>query len=168
MLNPHFISLYLHADRFNPSRYSALKDVHRNHKHELPPGAVSHHLGDELASKNITDVFLVGTAGDYCVSHTAIDIANAGFKAHVIEDVTMSFDAGKGWPAMKKQLKANNVEVVMMNGPEVGRVRALSDGKTDSQETQATMVFHGNFNGPIFFGYPAEQTKRLMQSAWVP
>ena len=60
--------------------WSALKDVHRNEKHELHPDAVSHHLGDELTSRNITHVFCVGTAGDYCASHTAIDIASAGFK----------------------------------------------------------------------------------------
>ena len=115
------------TDHFNVSRFSALKDVHGNGKHDLHPNAVSHHLGDELSSRNITHVFCVGTAGDFCVSHTAIDVASAGFKAYVIEDVTMSFDAGEGWPAMKKELEAKGVEVVTMNGPEVGRVRALGD-----------------------------------------
>lgn len=70
----------------------------------------------------------------------------------------MSFDNGEAWSAMKKKLKAKDVELVMMNGPEVGRVRALGgQGKQ-----QAKMIFHGNFNGPVFFGYSAEQSQGLM------
>ena len=160
----HFTSLHSCADHSNHPRPLALKDVHGNHKHELPEGAVTHHLGEELAFNNITHVFCVGTAGDLCVSHTAMDAADMGFKAYVIEDVTMSFDAGEGWPAMKEELKAKGVGVVKMDGSEVGRVRALGDGKTEGQGNQGTkMIFHGNFNGPVFFGYPAEQAKGLMQ-----
>lgn len=118
-----------------------------------------------MASTNITHVFCVGTAGDYCVSHTATDIASAGFKAYVIGDVTMGFDAGEAWPAMKKELKAKGVEVVRMDGPEVGRV--AGDGSREGQGNQATMVFHGIFNGPVFFGNSAEQTKGLMHTLWV-
>lgn len=129
------------------SRYSVLKDVHGNEKHDLHPDAVSHHLGDELKSKGITHVFCVGTAGDYCVSHSAMDIADAGYKAYVIEDATLSVDNDKGWPAMKKKLKTKGVEVVIMNGPEVAKVRAPG-GKDGNQ---AKMVFHGDFNGPVFF-----------------
>lgn len=139
-----------------------MKDVHGNHKHELPDGAVTHHLAEKLASNNITHVFCVGTAGDLCVSHTAMDAADMGLKAYVIEDVTMSFDAGEGWPAMKKELKAKGVEVVKNDGPQVGKVRALGGGSTEGQGNETTMVFHGNFNGPVFFGYPAEQAKGLM------
>lgn len=72
----------------------------------------------------------------------------------------MSFDNDEAWPAMKKQLKAKGVEVVMMNGPEVGRVRA--SGGQGKQENQGKMIFHGNFNGPVFFGYSAEQSQGLM------
>ena len=78
-----------------------------------------------------------------------MDIASAGFKAYLIEDVTMSFDNYEAWPAMKKQLKAESAEVVKMNGPEVGKVRALSAG---SQGNQSKMIFHGDFKGPVFFG----------------
>ena len=158
----HFASLHACADHSNHPRESALKDVHGNHKHELPDGAVTHHLGEELASNNITHVFCVGTAGDLCVSHTAMDAADMGFKAYVIEDVTMSFDAGEGWPAMKKELKAKGVEVVKKDGPEVGKVRALGGKKAEGQGNKTTMVFHGIFNGPVFFGYSAEQAKGLM------
>ena len=155
-------------------RYSAIKDLHGNDKHDLPEGAVSHHLADELASSNITDVFCVGTAGDLCVSHTAMDVASAGFKAYVVEDVTKSFDVGKGWPAMKRELKTKGVEVVYLDGPEVGKVKALQgnglgdDEKPEGQGKQpamTTMVFKGNFNGPVFFVDPAEKAKTLMQTA---
>lgn len=163
-----FLSLYFRVNYSNPCRFSALKDVHGNNKHELHPEAISHHLGDELTSKEITHVFCVGTAGDYCVSHTAMDIASAGFKTYVVEDVTMSFDNDEAWPAMKKELKAKDVGVVMMNGPEVGRVRASGgQGKQEKQENQGNqgkMIFHGNFNGPVFFGYSAEQSQGLIKT----
>lgn len=65
----------------------------------------------------------------------------------------MSFDMGEGWPAMRKELKKKGVEVVTMDGPEVGRVRAMSDGEPEKgRENQAKMIFHGNFHGPVFFG----------------
>lgn len=54
-----------------------------------------------------------------------MDFADARFKAYVLEDVTMNLDNGEAWPAMKKKLKTKGVEVVMMNAPKVGRVRAL-------------------------------------------
>ena len=161
-----FILFYLLIT--NDPRSSALKDNHGNDKHGLHPDAASHHLGDELAANNITHVYCVGTAGDVCVAHTAIDVASAGFKAYVIEDVTMSFDAGKAWPAAKKELKEKGVDVVQLNGPEVGKVKALDGKRSEGQKNQATtMVFKGNFNGPVFFGYSMEQTKVLMQTAKV-
>lgn len=111
--------------------YSPFKDVHGNRKHDLHPDAVSHHLGDEMASKKITDVFCVGAGGDFCVSHTAMDVVSEGFKTYVIEDATRSFDDKERWVAMKKELGEKGIEVVMMDGPEVGRVRALGDGQGD-------------------------------------
>ena len=61
----------------------------------------------------------------------------------------MNFDNDEAWPAMKKQLKTKGVEVVKMNGPEVGRVQALSGRGPGNQ---AKMIFHGDFKGPVFFG----------------
>lgn len=91
-----------------------------------------------------------------------------GFKAYVVEDVTMSFDAGEGWPAMEEELKAKGVGVVKMDGSEVEKVRALGgEGKKGQGHSATTMVFKGNFNGPVFFGYAAEQAKGLMQKVYV-
>ena len=100
-----------------------------------------------MRSKGITHVFCVGPVGDKCVSYSAIDIVDAGYRAYVIEDATSSLGNGKAWPAMKEKLKAKGVEVVTMNGQEVGKVRAL--GEKDGN--QAKMVFHGDFNEPVFF-----------------
>ena len=76
----------------------------------------------------------------------------------------MSFDHGVAWPAAKKELKEKGVDVVLMDGPEVGKVKALDGKKLEDQRSQATaattttttMVFKGNFNGPVFFGYSPE------------
>jgi len=109
-------------------RYSGFKDTHGNDKHNMPKGAVSHHLEDELTYREITDVFCVGTAGDYCVSHTAIDAAQAGFKAYVIEDVTKSFDSGSAWSTAKADMKSAGVSVVKMDSPEVQRLKGSGAG----------------------------------------
>lgn len=131
-----------YADQIIPPRFSALKDVHGNDKNDLGPDAVSHHLGDELAANNITDVFVCGTAGDYCASQTAIDVAVSGLKSYLIEDVTMSIDLEKGWPDMKKDLLANGVKLVTMDGPEIGALREVV-GTVDGQGKEATQVLHG-------------------------
>lgn len=123
---------------------------------------MSHHLEEELASRGITHVYCVGTAGDLCVCHTAIDAADAGFKAYVIEDVTKSFDAGEGWASAKAACKAKGVGVVMMDSPEVKRVTELG-GHGQQGGQGGTMVFNGHFNGPVFFGYSPEQVGSFMK-----
>ena len=45
-------------------------------------------LNDYLKTKNVTEVFIVGLATDYCVKFTAIDAAECGFKTSVIADAT--------------------------------------------------------------------------------
>lgn len=144
------------------SRFSALKDIHGNEKHDVHSDAVSRHLGDELASRNVTHVFCLGTAGDYCVSHTAMDLVDAGFTAYVFEDLTLSFDVEKAWPAMKKELHQRGVEVVRNDGPELGKVRAIDGKVAGGAESKASMVFQVNLMGPVLFGYSAEQAKGLM------
>ncbi len=43
-------------------------------------------LGTYLKANDVTDVYVLGLATDYCVKSTAIDAANLGFKTHLIED----------------------------------------------------------------------------------
>ena len=43
-------------------------------------------LGQYLATKNVTDLYVVGLATDYCVKFTALDGCKLGFKTHLIQD----------------------------------------------------------------------------------
>ncbi|MDB6156227.1 MAG: Nicotinamidase [Chthoniobacteraceae bacterium] len=43
-------------------------------------------LGEYLRSKDVTAVFVVGLATDYCVKFTVLDALTLGFKTHLIED----------------------------------------------------------------------------------
>jgi len=43
-------------------------------------------LGEYLREQNVTDVYLLGLATDYCVKYSALDAVKLGFATHVIED----------------------------------------------------------------------------------
>ncbi len=43
-------------------------------------------LGDHLRQKNVTDVYILGLATDYCVKFTALDARSLGFNTHLIQD----------------------------------------------------------------------------------
>jgi nicotinamidase/pyrazinamidase len=45
-------------------------------------------LGEWLRGKGVTEVFVCGLATDYCVKSTALDAAQFGFNAHLIEDAS--------------------------------------------------------------------------------
>jgi len=53
-------------------------------------------LADYLKSRNVTEVFIVGLATDYCVKFTAIDAAELGFNTTVIADATRAVNLQKG------------------------------------------------------------------------
>ena len=57
--------------------YSAFKDIWNKSETELPK---------LLSQKNITDLFFVGLAGDYCVKYTAIDGFDYGYKIWLVTD----------------------------------------------------------------------------------
>jgi len=72
--------------------YSAFED---------PWGLTNTGLEDKLKSKGITDVFVVGLAGDYCVKSTALDAKKHGFRTFVIRDAVKSVsDEGTEWIEM--------------------------------------------------------------------
>ncbi len=64
--------------------YSALKDAR---------GAKNSDLAEWLQSKGIEEVYVCGLATDFCVSMTAQDLADEGFKTFVIEDACRAVDA---------------------------------------------------------------------------
>jgi nicotinamidase/pyrazinamidase len=57
--------------------YSGFLDADRRH---------STGLADFLRERGVDEVYLAGLATDYCVKYTALDAAQLGFRAHVIED----------------------------------------------------------------------------------
>ncbi len=53
-------------------------------------------LADYLKTNNITDVYVVGLATDYCVKFTALDAVESGFNTFVIRDATKGVDMNSG------------------------------------------------------------------------
>jgi len=49
-------------------------------------------LAAYLNGRNITDVFVAGLAGDFCVFFTSMDAIDTGFKTTLIEDATRSIN----------------------------------------------------------------------------
>jgi nicotinamidase/pyrazinamidase len=43
-------------------------------------------LGDYLREQQVTDVYVMGLATDYCVKWTALDALQLGFRTHLVED----------------------------------------------------------------------------------
>lgn len=78
-------------------------------------------LAGRLRGAGVTDVYVVGLAGDYCVRHTAADAAKEGFRVFVVEEGTRCVDPD-GWARCKAELEEAGVRVVSAAGPEVRRV----------------------------------------------
>ena len=97
--------------------YSAFRD---------PFGWQQSEIEAKLREKRVTDVVVVGLAGDYCVKATAEDAASLGWRGRVwvVDEGVRCVDAS-GWEEVKRDLKEVGVDVVKFDGEEVGRVRAL-------------------------------------------
>lgn len=72
-----------------------------------PWGVTTMELSSLLSAKGVTDVFVVGLAGDYCVKSTSIDAVKYGLKAGsrtwVIKDLVRSVgNEGTEWDEMQK------------------------------------------------------------------
>jgi nicotinamidase/pyrazinamidase len=53
-------------------------------------------LGDYLRAQNVTDVYVMGLATDYCVKWTALDAIQLGFRTHLIEDGSRGVELNPG------------------------------------------------------------------------
>lgn len=84
--------------------YSAFQDVWSVHHTDLEK---------TLRDAQVTDVYLVGLALDYCVYHTAIDAAKAGFKTHVI--IEGSKPIGTDLDAILQNFKSGGVDIVSID-----------------------------------------------------
>ncbi|ORY57746.1 isochorismatase [Pseudomassariella vexata] len=78
-------------------------------------------LAGILKEKEISDVYVVGLAADYCVKNCAVDAAKEGFKTFIVEESTRAVDPD-GWQDCKEEIKAMGVEIVNMKSPEVQRL----------------------------------------------
>ena len=88
-------------------------------------GGVSHDLENILREKQVSHVYVVGLAGDYCVKATAVDAAKAGFTSYVIKEAQRSVDRGQGWGDAEGEFKTAKVQVISIDGDEVRRVKTL-------------------------------------------
>ncbi|KAI0421757.1 isochorismatase [Xylaria grammica] len=82
-------------------------------------------LATLLRDRGVTDVYVVGLAGDYCVKSCAEDAAKEGFRTYLIEECTRAVDAGH-WPQCKKAIEGSGAKVVSVKSPEVLRLMATS------------------------------------------
>ena len=53
-------------------------------------------LMDYLQEHNVTDIYIMGLATDYCVKYSCLDAAKLGLKTHVIVDACRGIDLQKG------------------------------------------------------------------------
>jgi nicotinamidase-related amidase len=96
--------------------YSAFADPFETHVNKSGLEAL-------LKSADITDVFCVGLAMDYCVKFTALDATKAGFKTWVISEGTKAVDPSH-WDEVVEFLRSEGVQIVKVDEKEVDAVRA--------------------------------------------
>ncbi|KAI0876887.1 isochorismatase [Hypoxylon argillaceum] len=90
-------------------------------------------LGDSglaglLRAEAVTDVYVVGLAGDYCVKACAEDAAREGFRTYLIEECTRAVDPGS-WPLCREAIEGSGARVVSVGGPEVLRLMTAAAGQ---------------------------------------
>lgn len=89
-------------------QYSAFNDVWNIQETELD---------SYLKEKEISDVFVVGLAMDYCVMCTAKDAAKRGYKTRIVREATMPVDPN-AWNTVPQKLEQEHgVEVVHVSEP---------------------------------------------------
>jgi nicotinamidase/pyrazinamidase len=72
-------------------------------------------LSGYLKDRNITEVYICGLAGDYCVYFTAKDAIAHGFRTVLIEDATRAIQE-VGFNAAKKDLLKSGGHIVISRG----------------------------------------------------
>ena len=70
-------------------------------------------LGDYLKEKEVSEVYLMGLATDYCVKFSVLDAVELGFKANVIQDGCRGIDLQAGDVSKAiDEMKTAGVEIV--------------------------------------------------------
>lgn len=91
--------------------YSVFADAFGNCDIGTNRDSVDLDVAAALKTRDVTDVFVVGLAGDYCVRATAIDAARLGFKTWVVEEGTKCV-VPANWDAIKEELVTAGVSIV--------------------------------------------------------
>jgi nicotinamidase/pyrazinamidase len=65
-----------------------------------------------LKGRNVTQLFIVGLAGDFCVGFTALDALDLGFRTFVIEDATRPIDT-EGFEKMKRTITQKGGKMIL-------------------------------------------------------
>ncbi|KKA26561.1 hypothetical protein TD95_004262 [Thielaviopsis punctulata] len=81
-------------------------------------------LAEQLRANNITHVYVVGLAADYCVKATALDSMREGFVTYIVEEGTKPVDAEQ-WPEVRRQIVESGVQIISFDSPEVSRLRQI-------------------------------------------
>lgn len=111
------LDLFIHKGQHSQvEMYSAFADAFGNLELAKAAGSVDIDLASVLREKSVTDVFVVGLAGDYCVKCTAIDAVRAGFRSWLIEEGTKSV-VPADWDKVKDELRAAGVSVIHIDDP---------------------------------------------------
>jgi nicotinamidase/pyrazinamidase len=70
-------------------------------------------VGDYLKGENVTDVYLLGLATDYCVKYSALDAVHLGFRTHVVIDGCRGVELSPGdTKAAVEEMRRAGVEIV--------------------------------------------------------
>lgn len=93
-------------------------------------------LASILEANDITDVYVVGLASDFCVGYTALDARSLGFNTYLIEDAARGV-ASDSTEAMKVKLSKAGVQIIQSP--------LLLDNKTQDPRQQAAtyLAKHG-------------------------
>lgn len=102
--------------------YSAFSSPLRN----PPLASATSDLGALLKESAITDVYVVGLAGDYCVKATALDAATGGWRTYVVEEAVRCVNGAEGWASTVQELSSKGIHVVSVDGEELTSVRQLA------------------------------------------
>ncbi|KAJ5095712.1 hypothetical protein NUU61_005068 [Penicillium alfredii] len=116
------IDTFVHKGRHSQvEMYSAFADAFGNRDPAVTAQSVNLAIAAVLAAKRVTDVFVVGLAGDYCVKCTAVDAVKAGFRSWVVEEGTKCV-VPASWEKTKEELGAAGVSVIRADDAVVKRL----------------------------------------------
>ncbi|KAH8130564.1 nicotinamidase [Trichoderma asperellum] len=83
-------------------------------------------LGEALKKAQVTDVFVVGLAADFCVKATAESAVEEGYRTYIVEEGTRAV-MKEAWEAGgKRQVEKKGIKFVSADGYEIRRVKDLA------------------------------------------